>query len=419
MAVKKKISREEYENLLSRNKNNVQSNSSNVKTISQEQYNSLLSRKNTIPQTNTNTQNNNAIKSFSFDINNSKYKDTGKTIGNYIKNSSLKNSRIYSNNGKFYYFNDKNNKYEEITNKTGYSATKTDNKEKKPIAPVSEHFINNKKVQANNGSYENPNQKVTARDDSLGLADRLKVEFSGKNPQQKAKLEKKLVQEEKNNSRISGLVKGIAKNGIVQAGAFDDGYQAGDVTKTILGTGGDVFNSIGKGVLKTIEGTGDFINYRLADVSDMLGNKNLATTQREFAKKNLVDDYTKPGDEVYRKNSILGNKTSNVVEGVGQVLGNVALGGLGKTTKLATAIVSGNTFMSSAGQGTSQAYQEGANDKDANTYGLISGVAETLTEMMFGGLGKGTKAIGISKSAIPIDDAIAKKNKFKIFISLS
>lgn len=431
MAKKKKISQELYNSLVSNQK--VQTNSNNVKKISQNDYSSLVSTTDRLNRNGTKqniaplpsstvskpTKADNTQKSFSFDINNkydNQYKSTGKKIGDYIKDSSLKDSEIFQKDNKFYYYNNKKKTYEEITNKTGYDTKiNTNAKEQKQIAPVSEHFTNNKQAQVNaTGKFEEPTKTVKAREDKLGLADRLTVEFSSKSDEDKKKMEDQLVQQEKDNSRLTGVANGLKDSGYVKAGAFEDGYQFGDLTKTVGSTILSGFNSIGRGAMGMVEGVGDAINYVLAGAEDKLGLDDLAKTTRKFAKRDLVDEMTMSSSEAYQ-NSVLGSKSDSIVESIGGMLPSIALGGMANTTKGATALTSGSMFTSSYGQGVSEAYANGATDEEAQTYGLISGIAETATEMMFGGLGKGSKALGVSKSAIPIDDALAQtvSSKFK------
>lgn len=431
MAKKKKISQELYNSLVSNQK--VQTNSNNVKKISQSDYSSLVSttdrlnrggtKQNIAPLPSTtiskNEVSNNTQKSFSFDINNKYddgYKNTGKKIGDYIKDSSLKDSEIFQKDNKFYYYDSNKKQYNEITNKTGYDVKENKNTKKtKQTAPVSEHFTNSKQSNINTtGKFEEPAKTVKAREDKLGLADRLSVDFSGKSDEDKKKMEDQLVQQEKDNSRVTGVVKGLEDSGYIKTGAFDDGYQFGDLTKTIISTGGSILNSVGRGTMGMVEGVGDAINYVLAGAEDLVGLDDLSKTTRDFAKRNLVDEITMPSSEAYQ-DSVLGNKSDSIVESIGGMLPSIALGGMASTTKGATALTSGSMFTSSYGQGVSEAYANGATDEEAQTYGLINGIAETATEMMFGGLGKGSKALGVSKSAIPIDDALAQtvSSKFK------
>ena len=57
----------------------------------------------------------------------------------------------------------------------------------------------------------------------------------------------------------------------------------------------------------------------------------------------------------------------------------------------------------------SQAYEGGATDDEAVKYGLIAGIAEAGTELMFGGLGKAVGATGLSKGFMALDDKLATK----------
>ena len=58
------------------------------------------------------------------------------------------------------------------------------------------------------------------------------------------------------------------------------------------------------------------------------------------------------------------------------------------------------------GHGVTEALNDGADIDEARVYGMITGAAEAGSEFMFGGLGKASKAVGISKGAF--DDVIAK-----------
>ena len=54
-----------------------------------------------------------------------------------------------------------------------------------------------------------------------------------------------------------------------KSGAFDDGYQIGDITKTILGTAGDVAVGAVKGIGNLAEGVIDLGTYAASGVADL------------------------------------------------------------------------------------------------------------------------------------------------------
>lgn len=202
---------------------------------------------------------------------------------------------------------------------------------------------------------------------------------------------------------------------------MQDGYDFGDVTKTILGTTGDLAGNFVSGIMNTGEGIGDLISYARAGINRALGNDEKADKIIEAAKDNAIQltwDYIRDKTGI-SKSSVAGTKTNEVVQGLGNATTMIATGNLGaaaglgsKGTTVATSLVTGTSSM---GSGMSEAYQGGATDEEALKYGIISGVAEAGTELMFGGLGKWNNAVGISKSAIGLDDAVAKKvaSKFK------
>jgi len=202
---------------------------------------------------------------------------------------------------------------------------------------------------------------------------------------------------------------------------MQDGYDFGDVTKTILGTTGDLAGNFVSGIMNTGEGIGDLISYARAGINRALGNDEKADKIIEAAKDNAIQltwDYIRDKTGI-SKSSVAGTKTQEVAQGLGNATTMIATGNLGaaaglgsKGTTVVTSLVTGTSSM---GSGMSEAYQGGATDEEALKYGIISGVAEAGTELMFGGLGKWNNAVGISKSAIGLDDAVAKKvaSKFK------
>ena len=204
-----------------------------------------------------------------------------------------------------------------------------------------------------------------------------------------------------------------------QKGAFEDGYDFGDVTKSILGTAGDVGLNAVKGVWNIGEGVGDLISYGVAAVADKMGEDAFARGVREKAKESLFDNATKPAQDFLNKYSVLGETSDAILQGVGQVAGIYATGGLGASAGLGsagtTALTSGTMFLSGTGSGMGEAYQMGADDLQALKIGLNSGAADAVSELIFGGLGKGINALGFGKGLSSADDMLATLagSKFK------
>lgn len=198
-----------------------------------------------------------------------------------------------------------------------------------------------------------------------------------------------------------------------QKGAFEDGYDFGDVSKTVLGTTADVGLGVVKGIFNIGEGIGDVISYGNAEFLDFIGQDAFADELRKETSKSLAEEIFNPAEDFWAKNSIIGERGDSISEGLGYVAGTIATGGVGKMfglgTKGITALTSGQTFLSSMGSGMGEAYQGGASDKEAWTYGTISGASEAVTELLFGGLGKTVNATGLSTGISSLDDQLAKK----------
>lgn len=202
---------------------------------------------------------------------------------------------------------------------------------------------------------------------------------------------------------------------LVQKGAFDDGYQFGDVSKAILGTAGDLGLEIVKGVGGLAEGIVDTGAYLIAGGAELFGEDDVARGLRKAASKSQLDQLTGGADDFLEKYSVAGNTLDAVGQGVGQVGTLIATGGLASTGAGATMLTTGLMGASGVGSGMSEAYEGGADDDEALTYGLISGAADAFTEMIFGGLGKGVNALGFGKGLVSADDMLAKavSSKFK------
>ena len=187
----------------------------------------------------------------------------------------------------------------------------------------------------------------------------------------------------------------------------DEGNILTDTGKTVLGTVGDAGTHFTKGIMKIGEGIGDTITYGRAQYNENKGNTERANELRQIAQRDSVEELFNPIQEKLDRNSILGDESDNIVEGLGYVAGMTAIGAA--SGGAATFATTATTFTSSMGEAMNEAYEDGANNDDVWKYGVITGLASAIPELMFGGLGKASGALGLSKGALPIDDVLAKK----------
>ena len=197
-------------------------------------------------------------------------------------------------------------------------------------------------------------------------------------------------------------------------GAFEDGYQFGDVTKTILGTAGELGVGLVKGGASLVEGLTDVARYGIAGIS---GNGEYTDKLKSKANANTTESLFEGADDYLNKYSVLGKTSESILQGVGQVgtlAGAVALAPVTVGTAGATALSTAILGLSSVGSGMSEAYQGGATDKEATVYGISKGVIDAVTESLFGMVGKVAKVSGLSKGITGLDDAFAMKLSSKI-----
>lgn len=183
-----------------------------------------------------------------------------------------------------------------------------------------------------------------------------------------------------------------------QKGAFEDGYQFGDVTKTILGTITDTRENLAAGVLGIGEKVVDAGAYLAGGVGGLFGADKFQEKTKEFIAKDLYDEKKIAKkiigiDTMSQKiagidsgDSVFGEKTDSLVESGGQLLGTIGLQAAG----VPWFVTSGVT---SFGGEAENAFNQGASYGEAGVSAAISAGAELLTEKMFGGSGLGEKGL--------------------------
>ena len=201
----------------------------------------------------------------------------------------------------------------------------------------------------------------------------------------------------------------------LKAGALDDGYQFGDILLSVGSTVGDVASGVAQGILGLGEGVLDLGTHILSGAAGLVGWEDGKNALRDAAQYGIVENAFNPIDDLFDENSFLGNKTEGIEEGLGQVAAIMLTGGAAAAGGFsATAATTGMTLASSWGSGMNEAYAGGATDAEAWGYGAISGLVNAGSELIFGGLGKTVKAIGLSKGIGGLDDMLAKKLSNKI-----
>ena len=210
-----------------------------------------------------------------------------------------------------------------------------------------------------------------------------------------------------------------------KGGAFSDGFDFLDIVKAPVATAADIATGIVQGLAQMGEGVADLGYFVGEAATDLLGDGN-AVEEWFDEKKDLAANWNTMEDAFgnfrmktgIQRNSLLDRTSQAVTQGIGQAVGTFATAGAGQMAGLGkigqTILTSGLMFSSSAGGGMSEATQDGASDEEALIYGAAKGVIDAGTEMIFGALGKGTKAVGVSKGLSSFDDQIASALSSKI-----
>lgn len=218
-----------------------------------------------------------------------------------------------------------------------------------------------------------------------------------------------------------------------EPGAFKDGYQFGDLSKTVTGTLADVGQDLTKGVAGIGEGLVDTTSY-LVDLkskweadyiksmdksklsekqrADLLkryiANRQVSQDMRNFIQRDLIEE-SKIGNiagntgvageankllnnrtdnkiDAFETDSVLGDKSDSLVQSAGQLAGQLGLTYVG----VPWWVTSGTTAFAG---GTEEAFNSGATEEQAGMYGLINAGAEILSEKISGGISFGGKTL--------------------------
>lgn len=233
------------------------------------------------------------------------------------------------------------------------------------------------------------------------------------------------LQEENNKIRNADKNKQIYNSIVNKPKAFENGYQFGDVTKTVGSTLGNIGVSLGKGAVGVGQGAGKFLASGVAQVADWVGQDDYANRVRKKIAENpnpttgwIEENIEKPLDE----NSVIGETGDKILENIGQIgaywgggqiAGSLA-GSAGmtaeKAAKISKIVSDASMFTSAAGDSFSESYsKEGVKNWQAWAKALGSGGIEMLTENLFGFFGTSGLDTGIAnKVSKQISSGIGK-----------
>ena len=207
-------------------------------------------------------------------------------------------------------------------------------------------------------------------------------------------------------------------------GLFEDGWDFGDISKTLLGTDVDFAEDLSSGLAGIGEGIIDTVATGVGAIAKKLGKDDFADKTQKFIERDLVNEYKWdeklaskiPGVETLQmanvvankgdaeKVSVLGEKTDAVVQSAGQLAGTYGLQAVGVPWWLTTGATS-------FGGGAEEAFQNDATYAEAGTYGLINAGAEIISEKLTGGIKFGGVALdeGLKKTLTKgISNKVAK-----------
>ncbi|MCQ2087648.1 MAG: hypothetical protein MJZ37_06230 [Bacilli bacterium] len=195
----------------------------------------------------------------------------------------------------------------------------------------------------------------------------------------------------------------------LQTGAFRDGYDFGDVTRTVFNTASGITNNANYGFTKGIEGVLDFGLDLVSKGADAVGANGVSNTARKIIQKDLssyvstdiggssglktlsnllngssitqagID--TKEQANKRQSNSVLGDKSNSLVQSAGQIGVTLAAQAGGVPWWLTTGAMS-------YGNEVEQAYKSGATSGEAAVSGAFSAAGEVLSEFLSGGMSK-------------------------------
>ena len=192
---------------------------------------------------------------------------------------------------------------------------------------------------------------------------------------------------------------------------FDDGYDFGDLSRTLLSSAGDLLENATGGLLEIGEGVVDAGAFLVGGAADLFGADDFADDVKDFIADDLYDgvglakkvgDALTPFDLIDTEaNSIFGTKSDSLAQSAGQLAGIVALQAVGVPAWVTMGVTS-------FGGEAENAFKNDATYGQALVSGLVTAGAEILTERISGGISFGGKTLD---SALTQSLALGISNK--------
>ena len=190
--------------------------------------------------------------------------------------------------------------------------------------------------------------------------------------------------------------------------AFEDGYQIGDVAKTVGSSIADAGMNVFTGATNMVEGLVKLPLQGVAQIIDWTGNEKVANNLR----KQLSDDNPETTsmlspklnnwrEKYFEKNSIFGNSSDQVASGVGTTVGSAGLQPLGSATIGKLKDIPIGMGLAEMGNSVTENFnKEGVTDAQAWLNGAGKGTVSAISESVFGAFGVGGSEL---------DDVLVKK----------
>lgn len=193
-----------------------------------------------------------------------------------------------------------------------------------------------------------------------------------------------------------------------QGGAFEDGYDFGDILKTYSGTIKDATSNVFAGAAGILENTIDTGATALSLLpwwkdelsefvaNDLINEEKIGNVASTWSLPGLIDFALRAseGESIadvllgsgYEENSLLGERSDSLAQSAGQLALQAGLQTVGVPWKVTSSV-------SSFGSEAEQAFDEGANPLEATLSGAFSAGVEIITEKMFDGISFGDKTL--------------------------